>query len=154
MIAAVSAQTGQSGDLKMVPDQIMLASGTIGIRAKCQKMPFRYFSDFHVYLFIQRKKKIRTNVQMSLSGALTRFHCQHGFNPTEFIVSTNAEAVRGENAFGCQQKTKNPITQKKNTHLGPILQKKDIPAQPEAPLMKDQSLLMPQTRQFTGQRQI
>lgn len=57
MIAAVSAQMGQSGDLKKVPDQIKLASGTIGIRAKRQEMPFRYFPDFHVYLFIQRKKK-------------------------------------------------------------------------------------------------
>lgn len=75
MIAAVSAQTGQSGDLKKVPDQIKLASGTIGIRAKRQEMPFRYFPDFNVYLFNQRRKKKWTNVQTSLSGALTRFRC-------------------------------------------------------------------------------
>lgn len=84
-----------------------------------------------------------------------------GFAASMASIPLNSSSAQMLRLFGVKmllgvnkKQKKQPNNLEKKHTLGPILQKKDIPAQPEAPLMKDQSLLMPQTRQFTGQRQI
>lgn len=124
--AMTAAQTGQSGDQKKVPEGgVRLAPGTIRIYSEGKK----------------KKNKSGRNVQMSV------WCSEHVFAAGMASIPLNSSAARdAEAAFGCQQKKQAKKTKNKNT-IGPILQKKDIPAQPEAPRRKDQSWLMPQTQQ-------
>lgn len=62
-------------------------------------------------------------------------------------LNSNRWCANAEAAGGVEAKNINKLGGG-NTHLAKYC-KRNIPAQPEAPLMKDQSLLMPQTQQFT-----